>query len=206
MKRPTGSENVGRAATTAERILNVAAEHFGELGYQAATMTRIAANAGLSRAALYKHYPNKESLLLALHERLVTESVKRSRELLAADEPAPDVIRHWLENYLVSEGMRREIHVATLPDTQLPLLIEKEATEKALKKVRNALVAVIKRGIREGYFDSSVNPGQTAHILQALTFSLLRNNMSPRPVLTLSDAAQIRALSSTIIKGMMAHN
>lgn len=206
MTRPPGSENVGRAATTAERILNVAAEHFGELGYQAATMTRIATNAGLSRAALYKHYPTKESLLLALHERLVTESVKRSRELLAADEPAPDVIRHWLENYLLSDGMRREIHVATLPDTQLPLLIEKEATEKALKKVRNALVAVIKRGIREGDFDSSVNPGQTAHMLQALTFSLLRNNMSPRPVLTLSDAAQIRALSSTIIKGMMAHN
>lgn len=206
MKRPTGTGKKGRAAATAERILNAAAEHFGEQGYQAATMTRIAANAGLSRAALYKYYPTKESLLLALHERLVTESVKHSRELLAMDEPAPDVLRHWLEDYLVSQRMRRDIHIATLPDTQLPLLIEKEATEKALKKVRNALIAVIKRGIREGDFDQSVSPGHTAHLLQTLTFSLLRNNMSARPVLTLGDAAQIRTLSTTLLDGMRARS
>lgn len=60
--------------TTAARIERAALAQFVERGVDAATTREIAAAAGLSEGALYRHFPSKdaiaETLFAAIHERL----------------------------------------------------------------------------------------------------------------------------------------
>jgi AcrR family transcriptional regulator len=52
------------------RILNAALRCFAGKGFAATTMTDIAAEAGLSRTALYKHYRQREDVFRALSQRV----------------------------------------------------------------------------------------------------------------------------------------
>ena len=61
----------GSAADTRERILDAAAQVMATLGLAKATTKQIARAAGYSEATLYKHFPDKTELLMAvLGERL----------------------------------------------------------------------------------------------------------------------------------------
>lgn len=63
-KAPLRSRGKERVAT----LLAAAVEVFAEKGYEAATMTEIAAKAGASIGSLYQFFPTKDLLAAALHE------------------------------------------------------------------------------------------------------------------------------------------
>jgi AcrR family transcriptional regulator len=65
--RPDAS---GNAPTTRERILDVALDLFARKGYAETSLREIAAELGLSKAALYYHFESKQDILAALHLRL----------------------------------------------------------------------------------------------------------------------------------------
>jgi len=55
-----------RAIRTRQTILQAAAELFDEFGYEGASTTDIITRCGLTRGALYHHFPSKESIAVAL--------------------------------------------------------------------------------------------------------------------------------------------
>ncbi|WP_316523415.1 ScbR family autoregulator-binding transcription factor [Kitasatospora brasiliensis] len=55
-----------RALATRQAVLIAAAEVFDERGYAAATMSEILDRAGVTKGALYFHFPSKEQLALAV--------------------------------------------------------------------------------------------------------------------------------------------
>ena len=65
------------------QLLDAAACHFAESGYDAASMREIAAAAGMKAGSMYYYFPSKEDLLVAVHE----EGIRRmSEEVLASLE------------------------------------------------------------------------------------------------------------------------
>ena len=82
-----------------EAILNVAAEVFFEDGYQAASMSEIAARVGGSKGTLYNYFDSKE----ALFEAHVRESCGKIGAILldfSDDRPPSEVLRQMGERYL----------------------------------------------------------------------------------------------------------
>jgi AcrR family transcriptional regulator len=63
-------DDVPEAASTRERILNVALELFTEKGYDGTSLREIAETLGVTKAAIYYHFASKEDILMALHLRL----------------------------------------------------------------------------------------------------------------------------------------
>ncbi len=57
-------------SSTRERILDVALDLFVRKGYAETSLREIAAELGVSKAALYYHFESKQAILLALHLRL----------------------------------------------------------------------------------------------------------------------------------------
>ena len=51
------------------KILNSAFKLFSERGFDGVSIRDIAADAGLTNPALYRHYPSKEALGLALYRK-----------------------------------------------------------------------------------------------------------------------------------------
>lgn len=61
-----------------EVLLEVAARHFVQRGFEAASMRDIAADVGIQPSSIYYHFPSKEDLMLAVYEEgmwRITEAV-----------------------------------------------------------------------------------------------------------------------------------
>jgi len=65
---------------TRERLFEAALEEFRAVGFEQASVGRIAARAGTSRAAFYFHFACKEEVLLDVQWRMEVGIVERTRE------------------------------------------------------------------------------------------------------------------------------
>ena len=74
--RPAGRTPQGEAAR--KRLYEVAIRTIGERGYEAATLRDIADRAGVSAGLLYRYFPGKQALVLALYDDLSAEYVRRA--------------------------------------------------------------------------------------------------------------------------------
>ena len=62
-----------------QEILDAAQEVFGRVGYVGGSLQQIADQVGVSRAALVRYFPDKESLLTALLQQWEAENSERAR-------------------------------------------------------------------------------------------------------------------------------
>lgn len=69
--RPRGRTVEGEAARA--RLYETAIALIGERGYEAATLREVAARAGVSPGLLYRYFPSKRSVVLALYDSLSEE-------------------------------------------------------------------------------------------------------------------------------------
>jgi AcrR family transcriptional regulator len=77
-----------------ERILEVA---LTELTRSADTpLSRIAATAGVGQGTLYRHFPNREALLLELHRHEARRLADSAAELLETRDP-DQALREWMD-------------------------------------------------------------------------------------------------------------
>ena len=67
-----------RRAQTRVRLLQAAAEVYALHGFGGATLDEVAAQAGLTKGAVYDHFGSKENLLLALMEEYLAGQIGRA--------------------------------------------------------------------------------------------------------------------------------
>ncbi len=79
--RPRGQTPQGLAAK--DRLYRIAIRLIGERGYEATTLRDIADEAGVSVGLLYRYFPSKSAVILALYDDLSAEYARR-----AAGSPA----------------------------------------------------------------------------------------------------------------------
>jgi AcrR family transcriptional regulator len=77
--RPPGRTAEGEA--TRRRLYEAAVALIGERGYEAATLRDVATRAGVSPALLYRYFPNKRSVVLALYDQLSETFAQRVAEM-----------------------------------------------------------------------------------------------------------------------------
>ena len=59
-----------RRAEKREHLIEVAAELFNRFGYHAAGVDKVIAEAGIAKTTLYRHFPSKEDLIVAVLKRI----------------------------------------------------------------------------------------------------------------------------------------
>ena len=85
------------AVATRERILRAAFTRFASYGFRRTSMEDIAGAAGVSRAALYLQFRNKEAIFLALAEELHGQSLTGVEAALAGAATLPERLRAAVE-------------------------------------------------------------------------------------------------------------
>ena len=98
------------AVGTKERILNTALHLFAANGYEAVSVSAIAAELGMTKGALYKHYKNKRDIFDSIVERMYQIDAQRSMEYEVPpekheDDPEPyeNVSVESIKKYTVSQ-------------------------------------------------------------------------------------------------------
>jgi AcrR family transcriptional regulator len=132
-------KTASRFDRTASAILDAAAQVFSEQG-TAANLADVAAAAGVSRATLYRYYPNREALLRALAAHALTELGSRLNDAGLERATVKEAIER-LARALVAVGDRYSV----LASDQCPP-DEAEAERLVVAPMR----AVFERGIASG--------------------------------------------------------
>ena len=120
-----------------EELLDIALDLARESGIAGLTVRNLAARAGFTEAALYRHFPSKQALMLALMGRIEKRFLPRAREIAGERErPARERLVEVVQ-----------LHVRTvLAIDGLPILLLAEASSTADRALHERI-----RGTVGGY-------------------------------------------------------
>lgn len=133
-----------RAARTLDALLEAAADAFAERGFEAATMTQIAQQAGVSIGAAYQYFPNKDALALALRQRYGDEMDARWSALVEAQASSGELPPAQLAERLLDMMVElMDAYPAYLPLLSVSLGFRRD--EAARNKLRQRFATLFRR-------------------------------------------------------------
>jgi AcrR family transcriptional regulator len=172
------------ATDTREKILQVAAKLFVRQGYTATSVNQISKEAGIGKATVYHHFPDKQTIAFSLLDR----SSGRVRDALSAVSTEADprrrieaiagaAIRLRDESFDLFQVIRREV-----PDSRTRLHTQLAAI---LLGYSTHVTEAIQAGIKQGIF-RPVDPSVAAQALLTMVTGLyvqiyLSGNRFPDP-------------------------
>lgn len=135
-----------------EDIVYAAAEVFGRVGYDRATIDEVAQKVGIKKGSLYYHIRGKEDLLLAIHTLLIEKLISQTNARIAECDSPQTRLRAVIEvaMQLIAEN-RQEVTV---------FLNERRAIEgprwvdvvTMRDQYQNTVEQVIAEGVEQGAF------------------------------------------------------
>jgi AcrR family transcriptional regulator len=84
-------------ADARERLLSTAASLFYSVGIHSVGIERIVAEAKVTRATLYRHFPGKEDLVIAYLKRVDADVRRQVEQAMAGGTPADGILRAMAE-------------------------------------------------------------------------------------------------------------
>jgi AcrR family transcriptional regulator len=80
-----------------------------------APLDDIARRAGVGNATMYRHFPTRRELIIAVYSDEVAELCARSQALLAEDSPG-DALFGWLRDFIAHVAAKRELALSITDD------------------------------------------------------------------------------------------
>ena len=135
-----------------ERILEVAKEEFTHAGANA-SLEEIAKKAAVGAGTLYRHFPTREELLVAVYRSEVEKLAAAERTF--ADSLSPvEALRAWL--LLFVEAVETKQIIAPVLNTLVG--DPKKVFEASHAQIHEALRALVKRAIKSGDIRKDLDP------------------------------------------------
>jgi AcrR family transcriptional regulator len=194
------SERVPRSERTSQ-LLDISLEIIVERGYAALTMSSLAEAAGVSKPIVYRSYPNRPALLIALLRR----EQKRAERALDAAIPADPGDRHPRE-LLISAVSGILDAVEENPLTWRMVLHPEEGTPKVVRELigrrRDQFLRRARRLVRWGVpyleSDEDLDLDILARFLLAIVEAQARMMLADPP----RDRAELIASTEAVVDGV----
>lgn len=157
-------------AATRERIVVAAERLFAERGFSAVSMPAIAAAAGITAGAIYKHFQGKEELFFTIVRRAVAAAPTRTE---AEGRTGPAALAAIVAAYTTLR-LRRvrqlavEIHYAAAQNGKVRRLL-RSSVERDIGELAQGIAGAQ----RAGEIDATLDPQLTASSIMTLIMGLM---------------------------------
>jgi AcrR family transcriptional regulator len=148
----TGRKPRADAQRNRERILEVAKKEFTRSGANA-SLEEIAQKAEVGPGTLYRHFPTREDLLVAVY-RTEMEKLAAAERTLADTLPPVEALRAWL--LLFVDAVETKHIIAPVLNTLIG--DPKKVFEAFHAQMHEALRALVKRAIKSGDIRKDLDP------------------------------------------------
>jgi TetR/AcrR family transcriptional regulator len=152
-------------------ILNAAQKRFARFGLSKVTMEEIAADLGVSKAALYYYFTTKEEVFRLVIAREQQELIDRVAEIIEEACPAREKLLHYFRQHVTLLGQLLNLKIISVHamDTIHPIM--RSVFREFSKKEQEFLEAILNEGKKRREFNLE-SPEKTAalllHLLQGL--------------------------------------
>ena len=149
---------------TRRALLAAARRRFGTLGFAGTSLDDVAAEAGVTKGALYHHFRNKEHLFVEVYDEIEAELSGRGIAAAVGATDAVDVLQRAFGAFL-DLALDPEIQRINLLDAPSVLGVEQKLQIDAKHSLAGVRLAV-EVGIADGSF-ASLDPDAVAQMLIA---------------------------------------
>jgi TetR/AcrR family transcriptional regulator, mexCD-oprJ operon repressor len=156
--RADAARNVKRILETATRVL---------ADNQGAGMAEVAGAAGLARATLYRHFPTRADLVMAIRAQAYEDAAAAIAACRLDEGPAAEALKRLIEG-LVAVGDRYRF----LQNENRPQ--EQDAIMRRERELSEPVLAMIRRGQKDGEFTRDVSALWFTRALDGLMRGALR--------------------------------
>lgn len=172
MPKIIGATLAEHRATTRKLLCSALETLMHERGFDAITLADIAAEAGIGRTAIYNHFPDKESVLLAyIHEETTGYLESLSKDLAEVEQPI-EKLRIYVRRQL---QLNQVFHFAPGPS------LRQIVSPKTWEDLRNHGIAMdaYLREILAAAVDSGEIAPQNIDVAARITHSVLTGRPTP---------------------------
>ena len=164
-------------------ILRAALHVFAEAGFQKATMTDLAKNAGLSEATIYNHFKNKEEILLTMPESRAEEFLDLYSEHQAGLSDPEEKLRKFIWLYLYWMKDQPEYTKVFLLEIQPNDNYHASSAFNLLKRISSLPLPILEQGKALNLFRKETPPKVFRHfVMGSINYVLLSRLIFNRPM------------------------
>jgi AcrR family transcriptional regulator len=154
-------------ATSREKILDTAEALFARRGFGGVGLREVARRSGLSKSALFHHFPSKADLYMAVLSRILGAL----QEAVAGEEPEGgralaqlvSIIESLIDS-LAASPTRAPLLLRTLFESELVEIDPHAETDAQLDRILGSISGVMTAGVESG----QIRPVAVPHALQSL--------------------------------------
>jgi AcrR family transcriptional regulator len=147
-------------SSAVDRITEAAMPLIAERGMSNVTMSAVAERAGVSRQTVYNHFPDLDSIVLAVHER--HDLMEQTEALLGtagtATEKVDLLIRHAIGAYAHTRG------TVAIEHGLAP--VARASLRRHARRGRDLIAALLEEGVETHVFRTDLDPEINARLLQ----------------------------------------
>lgn len=158
-----------KSATTISNILAAARTLFLSQNYADVTMTEIAETAGVTKGALYHHFPSKEALYLAMMHADLEEKKALFRSAAESEGACRERLRKLVASFLQLSREKRELIKLVRRDINI---FKNPIRDRLVRAYQAALPEQVEVIVRDGIRNKELAPGD-ARLLSWLHVALV---------------------------------
>jgi AcrR family transcriptional regulator len=147
-----------------DKLLTASTEAFAEGGPEVALET-VAARAGVGVGTLYRHFPNREALMVATYQHEVDVLCAAAKDLLQS-QPADEALRAWIERFAAYAATKRGMGEALLSALASDATMYAETRERILDALRLLLDA----GAASDTLRADIAPEDVMRVISAIWY------------------------------------
>ena len=161
---------------TKQKILEIAYDEFAENGFEKTALSTISDKLGITRPALYYHFPSKEDLFLAVYDTI--DPIADANDANAFTASTPEEYRTQLENMIrgivahYRSDAKRSQFIAHVQHaaSYLPSIVA--AADAQDRRLRDALRAVLAKGCALHCFREDFNLDAAVEFLAVTVYGI----------------------------------
>lgn len=184
-----------------ERILRVAAEHFVAHGYEGASMREIAADCGITKAALYYHFAGKSELLTEVFSDYLGQLGTAITGSLNTDQSAEQRLRAVIDALFAEPPQRRSVMRLAMHDSGH---LEPEQRAAFGRAYHEQFLEPLRQIFADGIDSGEFRPGNPDFYVKVLLGMLYPFFAPSGPVSGETGATEITALADVLFTGVGA--
>jgi AcrR family transcriptional regulator len=159
-------EAVETSPSTREKILDTAESLYARFGFAGVGMRAVAESVGVSKSALFHHFPSKRELWAAVHERCFLEFDARLEAADARAHDARERLRLFVESVidaLVENPARAPLLLRSLFEVD-----NEEPADQAARDVLQRVLARVAASLEQGMASGELRRAPVQHTVQTL--------------------------------------